>query len=156
MRAIARATRPCAFTENGDQLSARPCRGSLEDQRRELKFTSLRKHISILFCEFNPRAWCSCNVFVATGKFGRYEHVLSKFCGVSVKSASGVAQQMGGETLIDDCDEATRYKGKVDGISEHRKVGYFHQLPTAKRERAVLAVMQVRADASVEARFNCF
>eukprot|EP00965_Chrysotila_dentata_P046299 1539101-Pleurochrysis_carterae.AAC.1 len=53
---------------------------------------------------------------------------------------------------FDDSDDATRCKGKVNGISEQRKVGYFHQLPTAERKAAVLAAMQMRADARVEAR----
>eukprot|EP00965_Chrysotila_dentata_P153956 5088910-Pleurochrysis_carterae.AAC.1 len=54
----------------------------------------------------------------------------------------------------DNSDAAARRKGKINGVSEQRAVGYFHTLPVAEQEAAVLVAMKMRADARVEARAN--
>eukprot|EP00965_Chrysotila_dentata_P011646 381329-Pleurochrysis_carterae.AAC.1 len=53
---------------------------------------------------------------------------------------------------FDDGDAAKRRTGKVNGIGEQRKIGYFHTLPTAEQEAAVLVAMAMRAEARIEAR----
>uniref|UniRef100_A0A6S9ZF86 Uncharacterized protein n=1 Tax=Chrysotila carterae TaxID=13221 RepID=A0A6S9ZF86_CHRCT len=84
------------------------------------------------------------------GNFGRFDHVLHRFRGVSTESASGVAQQLKMHDF-DEGDMATHRKGN-HGVSERRAVGYFYTLPRAEQEAAVRAGMQMRAGARIEAR----
>eukprot|EP00965_Chrysotila_dentata_P161792 5343796-Pleurochrysis_carterae.AAC.1 len=74
-----------------------------------------------------------------------------RFRGISTESASGAAQQMRMH-YFDDGDARTRRKGKKIGKAGQRDVGYFHTLPTAEQNAAVLAAMAMRAPVRVEAR----
>eukprot|EP00965_Chrysotila_dentata_P046195 1535585-Pleurochrysis_carterae.AAC.1 len=67
--------------------------------------------------------------------FGRLDHVLHRFRGISTESASGVAQQMRMH-YFDEGDTRARRKGKVNGKAAQRDVGYFHTLPTAEQNAA--------------------
>eukprot|EP00965_Chrysotila_dentata_P149445 4935494-Pleurochrysis_carterae.AAC.7 len=52
---------------------------------------------------------------------------------------------------FDEGDARLRRKGQVNGKAERRDVGYFHTLPVAEQNDAVLAAIEMRAAVRVEA-----
>eukprot|EP00965_Chrysotila_dentata_P021764 720599-Pleurochrysis_carterae.AAC.2 len=120
-----------------------------------LRCERMRMLTNISLCEFDPRAWCCCNIAVATRKL---RAIQSRTSAVYSRRLDGVGLGCGAADgnarLRRQWRRDARRKGNVNGSSEQRKVGYFHQLPTAEREAAVVAAMQMRADARVEARVD--
>eukprot|EP00965_Chrysotila_dentata_P174197 5750071-Pleurochrysis_carterae.AAC.1 len=53
---------------------------------------------------------------------------------------------------FDDSDAAARRKRKINGMSEQRAVEYFHTLPVAEQEAAVLVAMKMRAQTRASRR----
>eukprot|EP00965_Chrysotila_dentata_P230432 6197774-Pleurochrysis_carterae.AAC.1 len=93
------------------------------------------------------RRVCVC----AQESFRWLDHVLHRFRGIFSESASGVAQQLRMH-YFDEGDARARREGKVNGKAEWLDVEYFHMLPMAEQNSAVLAAMAMRAAVGVKVR----
>eukprot|EP00965_Chrysotila_dentata_P084784 2798540-Pleurochrysis_carterae.AAC.2 len=112
---------------------------------------SLALSLSLSRARAHARARSLSRACAPAANFGRLDHVLCRFRGISSESASSLAQQMRMHSF-DEGDARDRRKGKKNGKTEQRELGYFHTLPTGEQNAAVLAAIAMRAAVRVEAR----